>query len=166
MPAFAHFDDEAPLTAAMCVSSFLVSVDEDGLLVGRMRRHEAWTGLDLVASPDRAFDRARWVLPAGHVRVGEDPKAAARRIVERQLQAAVRELRLTRVLSYAAPFESRHQDLHWDLCFVYDADLPAASTPPWFSELRRVPLPQLRVADFARGHGEVLRDLGLLPSEP
>lgn len=149
----------------MCLSSFLVSLDEGGLLVGRMQDPEAWKDLDLVASPDRAFPSGRWVLPASHVRIGEDPEAAARRIAERQLQAALGDLRLARVLSYAGPFESRGQALHWDLCFMYDADLRVEKTPPWFAELRRVPLPDLRAADFARGHGEVLADLGLLPSE-
>ena len=160
MSEFAHFDAESPLGAAMCVSSFLVSVDGGGLLVGRMAAHEAWASLDHVASGKTALEG--WALPAGHTRIGEDPAAAAQRIAREQLRAAVPELRLARVLSYAGPLPSRRQETHWDLCFVYDAELTVTDTPPWFAELRRVPLPSLRRDRFVRGHGDVLADLGLL----
>ena len=160
MSAFAHFDAQDPLGVAMCVSSFLVSVDGEGLLAGRMREHEAWSSLDHVASGKDAL--AGWVLPAAHTRVGEDPAVAALRIATDQLRATVRDVRLARVLSYAEPMPSRGQESHWDLCFVYDADLVVPETPRWFSELRRLPLTGLRRDQFARGHGEVLADLGLL----
>ena len=160
MSEFAHFDAESPLGVAMCVSSFLVSVDGSGLLVGRMGAHEAWASLDHVASGKAALEG--WVLPAGHVRIGEDPAAAAQRIARDQLRAEVPDLRLARVLSYAGPLPSRGQQTHWDLCFVYDAELEVGDTPPWFVELRRVPLTDLRREQFARGHGDVLADLGLL----
>ncbi len=165
MTAYAHFDDEVPLEVPMCVSSFLVSVDDDGLLIGSMKDPAAWKALDFVAGPDAAFAPGRRVLPASHLRIGEDPEAAARRVAAEQLRAAVSDLRLSRVLTYAAPFEARRQPLHWDFCFVYDADLRLAETPPWFSELVRVPPQDLRRAMFARGHGDVLASLGLLGSD-
>ena len=161
MSSFAHFDEGDPLTVPMCLSSFLVSVEGEGLLVGTMREHETWAALDHVASGKAAL--GGWVLPAGHVRIGEDPAAAAERIGRDQLRASVRDLRLARVLSYAEPLAFRGQAMHWDLCFVYDADLDVPDVPPWFTEIRRVPLTALRREGFARGHGDVLADLGLLP---
>ena len=158
--SFAHFDADHPVPVAGCLSSFLVSVAAGALLLGRMREHEAWASLDAIASGKRAF--AGWVLPAAHLRIGEDPEAAARRVAAEQLRATVRDLRLARVLSYAGPLEARRQALHWDLCFVYDADLEVRRTPAWFAELRRVPLTELTGGRFARGHGDVLADLGLL----
>lgn len=88
---------------------------------------------------------------------------AARRIARGQVRSSVRNLRLARVLTYLERMPSRREeDVHWDLCFVYDADLKLGDAPPWFAELRRVPLKDLRREEFARGHGDVLSDLGLI----
>jgi ADP-ribose pyrophosphatase YjhB (NUDIX family) len=163
MSDFAHFDRDDPLEDALCLSAFLVSWEKGGLLVGRMRDPKAWETLDAV--PGAAAWRAdRWVLPGGHLRAGEHPDAAARRIAADHLRAVLGDLSLRRVLSYAEPRPDLGQAVHWDLCFVYDAELDVAGTPPWFAELRRVDLEDLRRERFARGHGDVLADLGLLPS--
>ncbi len=160
MSGYAHFDDKDPLTTAMCVSSFLLSVDDEGLLVGKMADSDAWKSMEHVASGKAAL--AGWVLPAGHLRIGEDPEAAAKRIASEQIRAEMRDFRLARVLSFADPLPSRGQAMHWDLCFVYDADLEVKETPPWFTEIRRVPLGSLRRDEFSRGHGDLLARLGLI----
>ena len=173
MSEFAHFDAAHPLRIPTCISSFLVSVDADGLLVGTMRADAAWASLDHVASgegalaglvsPSGEVPPAGRVLPAGHLRIGEDPLTAAQRIVRDQIRASVRDLRLARVLTFFERMPSRREeDVHWDLCFVYDADLDVSEKPPWFAELRRVPVPDLQREKFSRGHGEVLARLGLL----
>ena len=61
---------------ALCRSAFLVSADADEMIVGRMRDPETWKGLDSVNSSS-PFPPDRWVLPAGHLRLGEHPEATA-----------------------------------------------------------------------------------------
>lgn len=161
MARFAHFDARSPVVDALCLSAFLVSIEE-GLLVGRMRDPEAWATLDAVQAKGSAFQGERWVLPASHLVVAESPDAAARRIATEQLGGRLRGLTPWRVLSFAGPLASRDEATHWDLCFVYQAEVELAETPPWFAELRRVPLETLRPEAFARGHGEVLEALHLL----
>ncbi|MEE9237372.1 MAG: NUDIX domain-containing protein [Thermoplasmata archaeon] len=163
MPTFAHFDAQDPLEDAMCVSAFLISANKDGILAGRMKDPKAWSSLDRVSAMGLGFREDLWVLPAGHLHVGEHPDAAAERIASDQLRARLRDLRLWHVLSYAEPMPSRNQDLHWDLCFVYKANLEVPAIPPWFSELRRLPLSKLSSAMFARGHGEIVEELALFP---
>ncbi len=161
MPAFAHFDAEEPLRAAICISSFLVSVDDEGVLVGRIQDPVRWMSMDRIVSGE-AFRGDRWVLPATHLLMGEHPEEAARRIVDEQLGARCHDLKLWRVLSFAAPMPSRGQELHWDLCFVYTAELEVTAVPTNFSELRRLPPSELSGDVFSRGHGEVLESLGVL----
>lgn len=124
-----------------------------------------WRDLDSVNSVT-PFQPDRWVLPGGHLHLGEDPADAARRIAAEQLQSSIHKLQLGRVLTYAGPLEGRGQRLHWDICFVFDASVRMDGLPPAFAELRRVPPEQLGRLRFARGHDEVLRDLGLLISTP
>lgn len=161
MPGFAHFDADEPLRDALCISSFLVSMTDEGLLLGRMRDHKEWNSLDRIAAGGPGFEEGRWVLPASHLRVGEDPAAAAERIASEQLRARYGDLSLWRVLSFAYPFPSRNQDLHWDVCFIYGVEAEVLSVPPWFAEIRRVPPGEIERLRFARGHGDVIEELGL-----
>ncbi len=161
MVGFAHFDEGEPLRDALCISSFIVSMTDEGLLIGRMRDHERWKALDRVASGSAAFQEGRSVLPATHLRLGEDPAAAAERIISEQLRARYDDLSLWRVLSFAYPFPDRNQDLHWDLCFTYGAEVEIVTLPPWFVEIRRVLPEDIERLRFARGHGDVIRELGL-----
>lgn len=161
MEGFAHYDSEEPLRNALCLSAFLVSMNEEGLLVGQMRDHDRWASLDKIASGTPAFAGDRWVLPASHLRVGEDPIAAAERIASEQLRANYDDLRSWRLLSFASPLPSRGQDLHWDLCFIYSVELEVPTVPPWFAALKRVAPGRIGDLPYARGHGDVLQELGL-----
>ncbi len=161
MPNFAHFDADEPLRDALCISSFLISMNDEGLLLGRMRDHDEWRRLDKIASGGQAFEENRWVLPASHLRIGEDPGAAAERIASGQIKASFSDLSLWRVLSFASPFPSRDQDLHWDICFVYSVEVETEVVPPWFADLKRVAPGDVASLKYARGHGDVIRELGL-----
>ncbi len=161
MVGFAHFDATGPLRDALCISTFLVSMTDEGLLLGRMKEHERWKTLDIVASGALAFEEDRWVLPASHLRIGEDPSSAAERIAFEQLGASYEDLSLWRILSFAYPFPPRNQDLHWDLCFVYGVEVEMDAVPPWFEEVRRIPPGDLGGLRYARGHGDVVQELGL-----
>lgn len=164
MVRFAHYDAREPVEEALCISAFVVSRTDAGVLVGQMKDVEAWSSLDRVARDLRIFQN-RWVLPASHLVEAEDPGDAVRRIVREQLLGTLQEATLARVLSHAYGAPERDQELHWDLCFVYEVDVEVPDTPPWFSVLRRLPLDDLARVRFARGHGDILREMGL-PSPP
>jgi len=89
-----------------------------------------------------------WYLPAAVINYGEDPGAAALRIVREQLGATATALRLLDVQSFG--------DKHWDMCFVFQAEIPGAGKPGGdfdkadYFDLAKLP-PELR-----EGHREVL----------
>ena len=162
MPTFAHFDDRNPPSGALCLSAFLVAEDSEGLLVGRMRRSTEWNHLDRV-EVERVIESGRWVLPASHLHIGETPFEAARRIVKEQLAAPSYEVRECSIFSHHRASPDRHPASHWDLCFVFEADVQLTGTPSWFEELRRIPRRSIRHELFARGHGDIVADMGFLP---
>lgn len=89
-----------------------------------------------------------WNLPAAVINYGEDPGHSALRIVREQLGVAPTTMKLLDVQSYG--------DKHWDLCFVFQMDIPASlklggdfDKADWF-DLGRLP-PELR-----EGHKEVI----------
>jgi len=51
---------------------------------------------------------------------------------------------------------------HWDICFVYKADYKSGELkrPEWFKDFGFKS--NLKADDFARGHGDVLEEAGLL----
>jgi ADP-ribose pyrophosphatase YjhB (NUDIX family) len=86
----------------MHISSFVLVRNGAGLLLVRRVKPERWAG--------------KWCLPASIINYGEDPGAAALRIVKEQLGASATALKLLDVQSYG--------DKHWDMCFVYDVETP------------------------------------------
>jgi ADP-ribose pyrophosphatase YjhB (NUDIX family) len=118
----------------MHISSFiLVRKGAEVVLVKRVKP-ERWAG--------------KWCLPSSIINFGEDPGAAALRIVREQLGASATALNLLDVQSYG--------DKHWDMCFVFHAEVPG----PWklggdfdkadYFDLAKLP-PELR-----QDHKEVL----------
>jgi len=89
-----------------------------------------------------------WCLPSAVINYGEDPGAAALRIVREQLSATASALRLLDVQSFG--------DKHWDLCFVFHAEIPEVGKlggdfdKADYFDLAKLP-PELR-----EGHREVL----------
>ncbi len=158
----AHYDALSPLEGGMCLSAFLISINEDGLLMGRMQDPEAWAALEPVQNPEETMAPDRWVLPAAHLREGEHPDAAAQRLAAEQLEGSLEGIRLSHILSFAYPYPPRDQEVHWDLCFIYDVDVELGGTPAHFAELRRVPILDVDYGMFARGHGDVLAELNLV----
>lgn len=96
--------------------------------------------------PDRL--KGSWCLPAAVINYGEDPGAAALRILKEQPGATATSLKLLDVQSYG--------DKHWDMCFVFEAEVPGESKlgdefdKAEYFDLSKLP-PELR-----EGHKEVL----------
>jgi ADP-ribose pyrophosphatase YjhB (NUDIX family) len=89
-----------------------------------------------------------WCLPSAVINYGEDPGAAALRIVREQVGATATALKLIDVQSFG--------DKHWDMCFVFHAETAGAAKlggdfdKAEYFDLAKLP-PELR-----EGHREVL----------
>jgi len=85
----------------MHISSFVLVRKGAQLLLARRVKPERWAG--------------KWVIPGSIINYGEDPGAAAIRIVREQLGATATVLKLLDVQSYG--------EKHWDMCFLFHADV-------------------------------------------
>lgn len=94
-------DDTQPEEMAH-ISSFVLIRKGQQLLLVRRLRPERWAG--------------KWCLPGAVLLYGEDPAAAARRVVKEQLGASATAVKILDIQSFG--------DKHWDLCFVYQAEIP------------------------------------------
>jgi ADP-ribose pyrophosphatase YjhB (NUDIX family) len=118
----------------MHISSFVLVRKGAHLLLVRRARPERMAGT--------------WNLPSAVIYYGEDPGAAALRIVKEQLGATATALKLLDVQSFG--------DKHWDLCFVFEAEIPSVGKlggdfdKDDYFDLSKLP-PELR-----EGHREVL----------
>ena len=88
----------------MHISSFVLARKGAHLLLVRRVKPERWAG--------------KWCIPAAIIYYGEDPGTAALRIIREQLGTTATALKLLDVQSYG--------DKHWDMCFLFLADIPSA----------------------------------------
>ena len=70
-----------------CISSFLVLKAKGGVLVGKMSRPEIWIERFFMGekfAPQYAASN-KWLIPASHLKYGERPEDAAKRILIEQV---------------------------------------------------------------------------------
>jgi len=79
-----------------------------------------------------------------------------------QVGAKKTKLKLLQVQSHLQQDPNDPESAHWDVCFVYGGTLRAVQKPEWFSELKFVKPNVLASDDFTRGHGDVLKELGII----
>jgi ADP-ribose pyrophosphatase YjhB (NUDIX family) len=148
-----------------CLSSFLVLKRKDGILVGKMTKPDVWVERFFMGekfAPIYASSN-KWLIPASHLKYGEKPEDAATRILVEQVGLPKSKLSLLQIQSHLSQDPKDPDVAHWDVCFVYGGTLrKEPQTPEWFSELKFVRARQLASEDFTRGHGDVLRELGVI----
>ena len=148
-----------------CLSSFLVMRRKGGILVGKMAKPELWVEKFLVGESyaPKYVSSDKWVLPASHLQFGESPQDAATRILTEEVQAKKTKLRLLQVQSHLSQDPNDPEAAHWDICFVHGGTLKRhLERPEWFSELKFINTRSLTTDDFTRGHGDVLKELGVI----
>jgi ADP-ribose pyrophosphatase YjhB (NUDIX family) len=152
----------------VCISSFIVAEKDGAILAGKMSNPEIWVERFLVGStfaPKYAAS-GKWMLPASHLKFGESPDESAHRIIRDQLLVEAQGLKLAGIQSHLSGEPADLENNHWDLCLIYEAKIPeASSVPKWFSELRYIPVKNLKPSDFTRGHGDILERLGLIGNQ-
>ena len=66
----------------MCLCAFLFVVSGGRLLLGKYADHPAWKNLSGMEGKGIKANAHGWTIPASHLKFGEDPRDAARRIGE------------------------------------------------------------------------------------
>jgi len=148
-----------------CLSSFLVLTGKGGVLVGKMAKPEVWVERFYVGETfaPKYASSGKWLLPASHLTFGEKPEDAAKRILTEQLGLKDVKLSLVQVQSHLSGDSTNPDDAHWDVCFVYEGKVKGdLKKPEWFSELAFIKPNSLTVDDFTRGHGDVLKESGVI----
>lgn len=148
-----------------CISAFLVLTGKDGILLGKMTRPEVWVERFFVGenfAPQYASS-GKWLLPTSHLKYGEKPDDAAERVLSEQVGINDVKLSFSQVESHLSQDPSDPEAAHWDLCFIYRGRVKEdVKRPEWFSELKFVKANEVSADDFTRGHGDVLKELGLI----
>ena len=153
----AGFWDVPP--GGMCVCAFLF-VEQDGrILLGKYADDPKWEELAGLDSTRRQAHGKGLTIPASHLKYGEDPRDAAKRIGAQVLgvqDMAYSEPRVEVDLYEPKRFPGQ---LHYDVWFLVDAAPPKSETlaaPPWYAELDWRDPRQTPASAYARGHEDVV----------
>jgi ADP-ribose pyrophosphatase YjhB (NUDIX family) len=143
----------------MCLCAFLFVVREEKILLGKYADHPAWENLAGMESKRIKANAGGWTIPASHLKFGEDPLEAARRIGEEILTldtGLVYPEPSVKTFFYepaAAPGEK-----HFDVLFLFEVSLRAGARvrkPPWYEALEWFDIGAVKRLPFARQHEDV-----------
>jgi ADP-ribose pyrophosphatase YjhB (NUDIX family) len=143
----------------MCISAFVFVRQGDKLLLGKYADTPKWeelSGMD----PTRWRTHGKgWTIPASHLKYGEEPRAAGRRVAEEILGLHGSDLSEPRIESdLGEPARFPGMGDHYDLWLFFDVELPAGATverPAWWRELAFVDPRKLSPADWGRSHDDI-----------
>jgi hypothetical protein len=149
----------------MCIGVFLFVRRGNRLLMGKVRPHPAWAKLAGENASRMGKDARGWKIPARQLRLGEDPRDAAREIGESML--GIRgmayseprvEVEFWKLGAEASGPPERRKMFHFDMWFLVDAALGSGrsvAVPPWFAELSWVDAASLKSREWGRFHDDV-----------
>lgn len=148
-----------PPEGGMCVSTFLFVREGGKILLGTSADHPKWDALAGLDASRRRGNAGGSVLPASHVKFGEEPRAAPRRVGEEILEIPGRTYSEPRVEkdTYEARFAKGK--VHDDIWFFADAIPPRSwglRTPAWYTEHEWHDPKALPASAYARSHEDVV----------
>jgi ADP-ribose pyrophosphatase YjhB (NUDIX family) len=143
----------------MCLCAFLFVVSGEKILLGKYADHPAWENLSGMDSERVKANARGWTIPASHLKFGEDPRGAARRIGEEILT-------LDTGLVYSEPSVKTFfyeptiapGERHFDVLFLFEVSIAAGAgvrRPPWYEVLEWFDIGVVRLQPFARQHEDV-----------
>ena len=144
----------------MCLCAFLFVVSGGKVLLGRYADHPAWEKLCGMDSGRVRANAQGWTIPASHLKFGEDPRDAARRIGEEVLE-------LDGGLAYSEPYVKTFfyepavapGEKHFDVLFLFEVSVGAGAgvhKPQWYDALEWLDIATVRDERFARQHRDVV----------
>lgn len=144
--------------SGLCLSVFLFLRRGGRILLGKYADDPAWERLTGLDEGRRRAHGKGWTLPASHLKYGEDPRDAARRVAREVLGLAdltFTEPRVETDLYVPARFPELGN--HYDVWFLVDAEVDRdVPTPPWYAELAWHDPGALPPDAYARGHEDVV----------
>lgn len=145
----------------MCLSSFVFITRGPEILLGKYADDPQWDALTGLDETRRRAHGHGWTIPASHLKLGEDPREAGRRVVADVLGLDDLPLTEPRVeTEYAEPARFPGMGAHFDVWFFQDAawpegrDLPAP--PPWYREWAFLDPRKLDASEYGRSHGDIV----------
>jgi ADP-ribose pyrophosphatase YjhB (NUDIX family) len=143
----------------MCLCAFLFVMSGGKILLGRYADHPAWEQLCGMESGRVKANAHGWTIPASHLKFGEDPRDAARRIGEEILT-------LDKGLVYSEPCVKTFfyepaiapGEKHFDVLFFFEVSVEAdvkVRKPPWYEALEWLDIGAVQRGQFARQHEDV-----------
>ncbi|MCS7142922.1 MAG: NUDIX hydrolase [Aigarchaeota archaeon] len=154
---FANFGPHNIPMGGLCLSSFVLAMKQDKILLVKINNRDLWYEEFFLNKAIPKVWMDKWRLPATHLKIGEHPTDGAKRIVEKQLGVKDYDLRLLEVQSHTGESSMYKGQLHWDICFVYSAELrgePKANE--YVAEVQYRKIDEVGVNDLGSGHGWVL----------
>ncbi len=153
--------------AGLCLSAFLVITErghENRVLMGHLNPAAPWDHIGALDPSRTAVHSKGWMLPSSHLIAKEAPQEAARRIAREQLDLTDLRFGEPRVVSeVSTPRRFPELGDHWDLEFIFRAQLAEAAvpTPTAWTELRFADLGTTPKSAIARSHEDILESAGL-----
>ena len=148
-----------PPEGGMCVNAFLFVTRDGKLLLGKYADVPEWEDLTGLDAPRRQRFGTGWTVPGTHLKFGEEPRAAARRIGEEVLKIPGLASSEPRVESDTYPAAFAGGKIHYDIWFFFDAQPPATwqlRAPPWYADLAWQDPRTLPASAYARSHEDVV----------
>lgn len=148
--------------AGMCISAFVFVTRGDEVLLGKYRNDPRWEAMAGLDEGRRLAHGKGWTIPASHLKYGEDPREAARRVAHEILGLPEGTLRLSepRVeVEVGVPVRFPEVGDHYDMWFFVDAEWTRAEdpkVPDWFVDLRFVDPRALKAEEWGRSHEDVM----------
>jgi len=139
--------------AGVCLSAFVLVTKNGTVLLGRIAKSELWREKwNLPPTPTPWSEK--WLIPACHLKYGEHPDEAARRIAKEMLELSSYDLKFLECQSHLGTLG------HWDIIFIYQVQTKQEiKTPEWYTELTFKDPKEMDQEDFARHHGDVLGEI-------
>jgi len=145
--------------AGLCVCGYLFVTRRGKIMLGKYADDPKWeslAGLD----PDRRRTHGKgWTVPASHLKFGEDPRDAARRIGEEILRIPGMRYSEPRSETDFYPSKMVPGAMHYDIWFFIDGTPPTGyelQVPPWYAELSWQDPKTVPASAYARGHEDVV----------
>ena len=143
----------------MCVCAYLFVTRRDQLLLGKYADDPQWEALAGLEPERRRTHGWGWTVPATHLKLGEDPREAARRIGEEILRIPGLRYSDPRPEVDFYPSKMAPGEKHYDIWFFVDGAPPKdyeLQVPPWYTELSWQDPRTLPAPTYARGHEDVV----------
>jgi hypothetical protein len=151
----------------MCIGVFLFVRKGKRVLLGKVKPHAAWQRLAGEGDARIREDARGWKIPARQLKLGEDPRNAARQIGEEMLGLKGLIYGEPRVevdfwvLGKDASGPKERQKLrHFDIWFFVEAEVPAGrrvEVPAWFAALEWKDTARIATGKWARYHDDVAK---------